>query len=174
MRFQNRIRIILKHIRIIRDYSGGLTLIETLLYTAIVAIVITAFMLSTYGLLQTSERVEAGIELADAKLFAEQKLEWLIQGVDAITVPAAGDSAATLTLNKVNFTGNPLTVDAASGALRLSSSGGTPVPLTPNGISISNVLFERTTAGLHDRLRFTALLTGRYATTSIDQTIIIK
>ncbi|MBI2604279.1 MAG: hypothetical protein HYW56_01930, partial [Candidatus Harrisonbacteria bacterium] len=101
--------------------SRGLTLIETLLYTAIVAIVITAFMLSTYGLLQTSERVAAGIELADAKLFMMQKLEWLMQGVDTITAPPSAGSGQTLSLTKVNFAENPLTVDAGGGALRLSS-----------------------------------------------------
>lgn len=152
----------------------GLTLVETLLYVVIVGIVIGGFITFIYGILLASERADGNMGLADAKLFIEQKLEWALQGVQSITVPGGGGSGNTLTLTKVNFGENPVTIDAASGMLHAQFGGGAPVPLTPTEISVSDLLFDHSVSGLHERIRVTARLTGRYATTSIDQTIVIK
>ncbi|MDO8584749.1 MAG: hypothetical protein Q7R85_01355 [bacterium] len=152
----------------------GLSLIETLLYTLIVGIIISGFLFFIYGVLTATERSQGNMELADAKLFVEQKLEWALMGVSAITVPAANATGGTLTLTKVNFGENPITVDAQNGVLRFQAGAGTPVPITPPEVAVSSLLFDHIVSGFHERLRVTALLTGRYATTSIDQTIIVK
>lgn len=152
----------------------GLTLVETLLYTLIVGIVVSGFLFFIYGILAASERSQRNMELADAKLFIEQKLEWALQGVSGIIVPAANTTGGTLTLTKTNFGENPITVDASLGVLRMQTAGGAYVPLTPQEIIVSNLLFDHAVSGLHERLRVTALLTGRFATTSINQTIVVK
>lgn len=153
----------------------GFTLIETLLYVTIVGIVVGGFIVFIYSILIASDRAQANIELADAKLFITQKMEWVLSGAQSIMAPPASASGGTLTLTKVNFAENPITVDVSNGMLRIQTADGAYVPLTPReGVSVSNLLFEHAVSGLHERIRMTALLIGRYATTSIDQTIVIK
>jgi len=98
----------------------------------------------------------------------------VMQGVGAITAPGANATGGTLTVTKSNFGENPITVDTAAGILRIQTSAVAPTPLTPAEVTVSNLVFNHVVSGTHERLRTTALLTGRYATTSIDQTIILK
>ncbi|GEM_PF-1497968 len=154
--------------------TKGLSLVETLLYTLIVGIVVSGFLLFIYSVITAAERSQGNMELADAKLFIEQKLEWVMQGASAINVPGANATGGTLTVTKTNFAENPVTIDSVGGVVRVQTSVVLATPLTPSEVTISNLSFNHIVSGTHERLRTTGILTGRFATTGIDQTIILK
>ena len=58
--------------------------------------------------------------------------------------------------------------------MRIQTNTVVPTPLTPIEVTISNLVFKHIVSGVHERLRATGVLTGRFATTGIDQTIIVK
>lgn len=152
----------------------GFTLIETLIYAAIVAGFITIAFLAVYQMIDSSGRLRNQQEINENQRFLIQKLDWILNSADAINSPPLGGSGNTLSVNKLNFAQNPLVVDVIDGAVRLLSGGGLPVSLTNNYASTTNLLFEHLNLSGQSAIRITGTLSNASASTSIDTTILIK
>ncbi len=156
------------------QFRSGLTLVETIIYTAIVAIVVGGFLFVMISMIISADRVSDDLLLAEEKQFIIQKLDNILQSVSVVNAPAQGSSGMTLSVNKLNYDGNPVVVDLVSGAMRVTRGGGMAAPITPAAITVSDLLFEHAVTIKEVRIRTTALLTGPRGTTSIDFTRIIK
>ena len=154
--------------------TTGFTLIEPLIYAAIVAGFITVSLSVVYQMIDFSGRLRNQREINENQRFLIQKLDWILNSADTINSPPLGGSGNTLSVNKLNFAQNPLVVDADGGAVRLSSGGGLPVPLTNNYASTTNLIFEHLNFSGQSALRITGTLFNASASTSIDATIIVK
>jgi hypothetical protein len=154
--------------------NHGLTLVETILYAAIVTIVVGGFIFILTNMIISADRLSDDLLLAEEKQFIIQKLDNVLQSVSAVNAPAQGASGASLSVNKLNYPANPVTVDLSGGAIRLTRGSGAPVPITSKDITVSDLSFTHTVTTKEVRIRATALLTGPRGTTSIDFTRIIK
>lgn len=153
--------------------SGG-TLIETMIYTLIVSGVISAFMLIIYSTVNISEKIQASINLVEEKMFIGEKLDWILQSANAVTVPADGATAATLTLTKLNFAANPLVVDVAGGALRLKTGAESAIALTRADTTVTNPVFEQKTVAGRGRIKATMTIANGSGSMNISQIIYLK
>ena len=153
---------------------NGFTLIEVLIYSAIVAGFITFAVLAAYQIIDFSGRLENQRELSENERFLAQKLSWVLSGVDTINAPVAGASGATLSVNKLNFSQNPLVIDLANGVVRLTGGSGPAVPLTNSFASSSNLIFRRLDFSGQEAIRVTVNLENKTASSSLDYTIIVK
>lgn len=154
--------------------NSGLTLIETILYTFIVSAVIAAMLLIISGSLVNSNRLYDAISVTESKQFIEQKLDWVLAGVSAVNSPAANTSGASLSVNKINFSFNPVIVDAFGATLRIKEGSGNYTALTPPSITISSLLFQYNSTTTGASVIVTATLSGSQATTAINYTKILR
>lgn len=137
---------------------AGFTLIETLLYVSISAVL----LLAVSGLVHTvlSSRVKsqtvAEVELQGAQVM--QALTQAVRNAKSITAPGAGLSADILTLLPADAADDPVVFDVSDFALRIAEGGGSPVSLTSSRVAVSDVVFENFTSADTPgtvRIRFT-------------------
>lgn len=122
--------------------SRGFTLIETIIYIALMALLIGGGVIASYYIIDSSEKGKAKInDIADGE-FLVRKIDWALNSVDTIISPTTGPPASELRVNKNGFASNPIVIDLVSGHARISTGGGAPVELTGDRVNITNLSFE--------------------------------
>ncbi len=153
----------------------GFTLIEILIYSALVALMMSFAVMTTYSLMDNAARTQQKNALLENQEFVLAKLQWVLSGVTAINNPAAdGTPGAILSVDKVNSLQNPFVLDLQSGALRLSRAGGQPIALTNSSITVSNLSFTNIVSGTNSTIRATATLTNAVGSLPFQTTVTIK
>lgn len=151
----------------------GFTLIEIIIYSAIVTAILSFALLSLYQIISFDERGVAQQELIENKKFLLEKIYWVLQSVEAINSPAVGGSGGTLSVNKLNYGFNPLIVSLNNGVTQLVS-GATATPLTNSRVTIDSLNFEHLTFSGGAAIKINALLSNSVGSTSLETTIIVK
>ncbi len=119
----------------------GYTLIELILYMSILGSLLTGVTL--YFGTSTDARVKSQsvVEVNQQGSLVIDAITQSIRNANSITSPAAGSSAASLTLAMPAGTDNPMVIDAPSSVLRISRGGGSAVNVTNSLVQISSLSF---------------------------------
>ncbi len=123
----------------------GFTLIETILYVAFTAMILTSVVLLASTALNIRSRVRASLILEENVRFATGRIRTLVTEASGITTPAAGTVGSTLVLVMASSTSNPTTVTLTGGVIMLTQGTGTALALTSNEVAISALTFTRLT-----------------------------
>lgn len=154
--------------------DGGFTLIETIIYIGIIAVILSSFLLITEQIVFSSNRTRQQIELAENQKFLIQKINWLLRSVDTINTPAPGATSAILSINKMNFANNPLVIDLNNNAVRLTTGGASAVPITNSSVTVTDLTFYQLTLANQNAIRLVVNMKNNVASTIIDKFILIK
>jgi len=121
--------------------ESGFSLIELLLYMAIVGVIIgsisTAFLLYSNG--KTKTKVIADIEYSGN--FVSHLIEQNIRDASNIVSPATSTASGTLTLGMTSSTINPTTFKHVSNKLYISKGAGPDVQISPSSYIVSSSSF---------------------------------
>lgn len=112
----------------------GFSLLETLVYLALFAILIGGFVVSAYSLFESNNRNAAKAMLEQEKIFVVGKLNWALSGAETVSTPVSGSSGSTLSLTK--YDGTPVTVGLSSGAITVGGN-----QITNSNVTVSNLVF---------------------------------
>jgi prepilin-type N-terminal cleavage/methylation domain-containing protein len=138
--------------------SKGFTLIETIIYIALLGVFLSGAVLVAYGLIGSSGRVEGRNTVQEEGNFVLGKMRYALGSASGISVPTAqtlivtrhGGPAAHITLN--------------GSAVEMSDDGGvTFAPLTTVNVTVTALAFKKIPATL-------GAPEGVMATTTIDGT----
>ena len=154
--------------------KNGFTLIETLLYTAMVSMVVGALLLIVYNIVISREWLDRSLSLTENKKFLIQKIVWVLQNVSAVNAPAPDETSGILSVNKIGGSTNPIVVDASSGIVRITSGGENPFNLTTSDITASNILFEHASTTAYEWMRMTGELWNTAGSTTLDYTFVLR
>ena len=124
--------------------NRGFTFVEALVYIALLALMIGGGIVAAFSIIDSSEKEKTKINaIADAE-FLMRKIDWALNGVNAINSPAAGASGETLSVNKSGFPSNPIVIDLdlLSSRAKISRGGGPAVFLTGDRVKIEGLSFE--------------------------------
>jgi prepilin-type N-terminal cleavage/methylation domain-containing protein len=131
----------------IRTYRNGFSLVELILYIAILSIVVSAVTLSGTTLLRTYVRMQATQELAQAGASALERISREIRFASAVDIGQStlGSNPGTLALTTRNASGTAMTVrfSVSGGRVMYRENAGTLIPLTHAGVTASNLVFTR-------------------------------
>lgn len=122
--------------------KSGFTLIETLLYIALFAIVIGGGMVATYQIIQATDANRNQIILQEEANFIFRKIEWALTGATGI----CSSSGSSLTVTKIIpvsclITANLLVFDLNGSNIRLTRGNALPTTLNSSNILSSNLAF---------------------------------
>jgi len=120
----------------------GFTLIETIIYTALISIIIAGALVAVYQVLESSNALYNKIITEQESNFLLRKFAWALSGVSAINLPAAGATSSVLSLNKINFSENPIVIDLNSNNMRMKKGSAEPAILNTQNITVQNLVFE--------------------------------
>jgi hypothetical protein len=116
----------------VRPRLRGVTLLETVIYIALLSAILTGIVVSVYPLFSGLERTGSKVLAESEAAFALRKVAWVLSDATAIAAPAAGASGSALTV-----TGPGGTVSIAQSGTTLAQGG---TPLLSSRVAVSNVL----------------------------------
>lgn len=151
----------------------GFTLIETLIYIGIMAMILSLSFLVVYQLIDSNERIVLLRELTENQRFLLQKVAWVLQSNETINVPAAGSSGSGLSVNKLDYAYNPLVVSLSDGVVQLAS-GVTTTPITNSYVTVNSLSFTHRVLSGQTIIEIDAVLSNKTATNTLDTSIIVK
>ncbi len=125
---------------------GGFTLVETLVYSGLFAIVISFAVIIFYQIVSLESQNRTRREVETEADFLMRKIVWALNSAESVSSPAAGATSSVLTLSRYNFSQNPLTFDVSSGSVRLGRGGGTAAPLTNGNVNVTEIVFSHLVA----------------------------
>jgi len=138
----------------------GFTLIEVLIYIAMLVLIIGAGMTSAFYLITSSEKDSMAFNTAAEAEFLLRKIDWALTGVETIDHPPPDGSL--LKVNKTGFA-SPVQIrlEPSTGRAQLDTGSGW-VDLTGDRVVIINLLFVLTdnTAPALDKIKVTFLANG--------------
>lgn len=117
----------------------GVTLLETLLYLALFAFMLTGTFISLANMHESATRIDASARLTDEGNFLLHRLRYIVHAADSISVPARGEQQTRLIL--LLPTGS-VSIRAQEGRLMYEQDGSL-FPLTGSEITVSDLSFER-------------------------------
>lgn len=154
--------------------SGGFTLLETLIYIGLVSVITGSFIAASYQIIDSRGRVQNQLELTENKKFLVEKLRWVLASNQAINSPAKGESSGNLSVNKLNYSGNPMVVDLSANQIRLTLGGGQPVPITNSQVTVTSLTFTHQDLSNRSVIRIQATMQNTIGSVSVDTTIPVK
>lgn len=154
----------------------GFTLIETLIYSALVLIIISFSIFATYQIIESGDRGKNLRELAENQKFLEQKIFWALQSVSVINEPLNGATSTVLSVNKIGFAENPIVIDSADNAARLKR-GSSPIQMiTDDFVAVQNLTFHQYDFSGRPAIKIEGVLFNNLtlATASVNAIIIVQ
>jgi type II secretory pathway pseudopilin PulG len=115
----------------------GFTLIETLVYIGLYAIIMAGAVISMYTLFESGERNQTKAMVQEEGNFLLAKVDWALTGARTINLPVAGASGKTLSVTKWDTAaGNPVVITISNGSMTMSRSGNPAVVLNNADVQI--------------------------------------
>lgn len=156
----------------------GFTLIETIIYTALVGMVLGASVLTMQSLLDARNRNRSALILEEGMRFALGRINYRVSHASGVTFPASGTDT-TLTLSMSTPSMNPTTFSLTSGTVMISEGGSAPIPLTGSHLEITLLTFQRLegsppAAHVHLDGRLRGATGAAQSTFSLEETISIR
>jgi len=118
--------------------NGGFTLIETVIYIGLFAIIMTMSLLSVHQLLQGFSQVSGKATVQDEESFVLRKIDWALGGISN-TLPAFAGTPSSITIRR--YDGNQVRFRLSGTGVEISENGGSYVPITTDNVRVSNLSF---------------------------------
>ncbi|MBI5306374.1 prepilin-type N-terminal cleavage/methylation domain-containing protein [Candidatus Wolfebacteria bacterium] len=124
----------------------GFTLIEVIIYAALVSLMAEFSIFSMNQIINNNNFLRAKIEVEEETNFILQKINWALGNAGAINQPGAGATSTILSVNKNNFSQNPIVFDLNGNNVRLSKGGINFSALNNQNVSVNRLIFEHLAA----------------------------
>ncbi len=121
----------------------GFTLIETVIYIALLGILLTGALVASADLIESAGKSNAHATVQDEGSFASRKLEWALTGLTAAPAISGSSCAQTLTLTKTGAQNNPIVFqyNSATKAIEMKEGLNGPNAVTTSNVSVSCLSF---------------------------------
>ncbi len=127
-------------------HQKGFTLIELLLYIVMVAVLLTS-VTAFFGItIEARIKNQSINEVEDQGAAAMEYITQTIRNATSITVPTAGNTAASLTLVVPTASLSPTIFSLSGTTLQVQEGVGAPVVLNNNDVQVSGLTFKNLAA----------------------------
>lgn len=132
----------------------GFTLIETIIYIALLGLIMTGALLTAYALIDSGSYGSGKNTMVDEGSFVIRKIAWALTGMSATPVVGGSGCSQTLSVTKAGHGDNPIEFrrSAANDTIEMRQGGaGAYAPLTTGNVSATCLrfkLFSEAPAGL--------------------------
>lgn len=120
---------------------GGFTLIETLIYIGLFAIIIGGALTGVYQIVEGSEKIGAKTIYLEETNFMFQKMDYALTNARRVFEPYPNTTTTELLMQETNWSHEQIIFDVASGTLRMRRNNNIPTPLNSPYISVSSSMF---------------------------------
>ena len=117
--------------------SLGFTLIEFIIYSALITIIVGMIVLMSVNVMGARARIITRQEVNHNARFVLERMTYEIRRAQSITSPSSGATSSSLTL--VDGDGDTRVFDLSAGVLQMTIGSGTPIALTSDSVSATNL-----------------------------------
>lgn len=125
----------------------GFTLIESIIYIALFAIIIGGGMVGTYHIIQATDASYNHIILQEEANFLFRKIDWALTGATAVTTNSPNTVVIFKPISKVS---TQFIFDEIGDSLTMQKNYNTPIILNSGSIAVSKTSFKKT-SGLNGK-----------------------
>lgn len=122
-------------------HQKGFTLIEIIIYLAILGIILASGIGLGYTMIIVSAQRDASAEMYENATLIVNKVQWIVEGATKINSPIINQTATSLSIDTQDTSNNPFVFDASNGSFRISKKNGSFQPITSSQVAVSNVSF---------------------------------
>lgn len=145
--------------------KNGFTLIEFLLYTAIVGTVLLAAGAVTFNVLFGKAKLAALGEVSQGGRAAMEQMSFTIRNATEINSPATGANTTSLSLQVADPAKNPTVFNLQNGILQITEGASAPVAITSSALNITGITFTNaSSANASSTMRIQLTVAYRNAT----------
>lgn len=129
--------------------SRGFTLIETLIYSALVAVVIGLLVTVAFEVISGNANLTENIFLEEEAGFILSKINWILSGTSLVNNPASGSiSTSTLSINTFTVPSNesPVVFSLQNGKILMQRNNGSQIELNSAFVTVDNATFTHIAA----------------------------
>lgn len=145
----------------------GFTLLETIIYAALLTAVIGAALASAYQILSAGDQLRSRTEVEEEARFVMRKIAWAVAGTTAITAPAANATSSLLSVTTTYPSANPIAIDASGGAARIRAGSGAATVLNGDTVRVTDIVFTHRPATSNASAAVSVSLTVQAASSDI-------
>lgn len=121
--------------------AAGFTLLETILYTAIVSVVVFSIAMVLTMFLQVKEKNTTLSDVKEEGVWLMQRIVSIIENAENIQSPIVGTGGASLTLDVYDTLADPSILQLTNGVLTLREGTGVAISLNSPRVVVSNLTF---------------------------------
>lgn len=133
-----------------RREHKGFTLLEIVIYLAIVGVILSTLSLFLLQLLRVREKTNAISEVMASALLIENRLSEAVRHANDVDEAQSvfGSDPGILTLTMVDVARNPMvfSITADDGQMQVSQAGADPIAITPPDVRVTNLVFTNLTS----------------------------
>ena len=122
----------------------GFTLIEVLIYIAIIGIVVTSFITFSLSISETKNKNYVIQEVHANSRVALNLISQKIRGTQGVVNPTEGDTSNTLVLD-IPDTDDNLTFNVEGNVLNITEGTAIPLAITSDEVKVTNLVFSNLT-----------------------------
>lgn len=127
--------------------ARGTTLVELIVYIAILSIVSMALVGAVNSILGSLAQLKGREEIAQTSIVTLERITREVRKAYAVDMAGStlGSHPGTLVLNTTDLSGNPttVTIDISGGKIMLQEGSSIPSPLSRENVTIDNLVFTR-------------------------------
>jgi len=121
-----------------KTHSQGFTLIEMVIYIALLGIVLLGTLQSGYPILAHMQNLDTRISRDMEVLFVFQKISWVLSQSKTLILPQKNTSGNDLSLE--TYTGETYHFRLENGYIEMSTDGVLFIPLTSSRVTVENFI----------------------------------
>jgi prepilin-type N-terminal cleavage/methylation domain-containing protein len=119
----------------------GFTLVELIIYIAILSVVLLGIVSTMYLVFSARSKAYAVNEVEEQGALIMESMARTIRSADAINSPAIASSSSTLSVATYDLTKNPTVFDLNANQIRIKEGAASAVVLNNSRLTVSNLLF---------------------------------
>ena len=123
----------------------GFTLIETVVYVALLGLIMSTMLVGVYQILQAQASTSNKTIMQEESTFVLRKIDFALSGISAL--PVVGGSGCTQTLHTTKYDGTNWYFKIIGSEIDASENGSTYYPITTANISATCLKFNLIPAG---------------------------
>jgi len=121
--------------------NSGFTLLEFLLYIAIIGVTVVAAGAILFNILFAKAKLSALDEVNHNGRFAMEKIADAVRNAEAINAPAPQAASGSLSLQMADGSLDPTVFSLSGGAMTIAEGVGAPAAITTGDVTVSDAVF---------------------------------
>lgn len=122
----------------------GFTLIETIVYMALLGLIMTGALVTAYDLMGSTQSSAGKTTVQEEGIFVERKLQWALSDMNAAPTTSGSGCIQTISISKTGYAQNPIEFrrNTTTNSIEMREGGlGAYVPITTSNVSVECLKF---------------------------------